>query len=192
MTFAGESKGSNGEQPSQKANYKICIRPHYKKRPSSVWQALDIFDMVNTVSDGDHFVYIYDEARRSYGRSIRSSLPDWVVNKTLNLLRERETASNERAAALSQSYQSYSADVGHGGGPSGGPSGGRGGGGLSPRLPLPTATAKESLKPEGEPSLITEEAKIQLASQVETAEEEEEEEPAAGARLTNLKPKLKC
>ena len=43
-----------------------------------------------------HFVYLYDETTRKEGAQLRATMPDWIIQHSIDILREKEREA-ERA-----------------------------------------------------------------------------------------------
>ena len=88
-------------------------------------------------SQKDHFVYLYDEMTRREGAPLRATMPDWIIQNCLNLLREREAEAAKGGAlsansAVAAALEAASAN-------SGGSNGGR------PAAPPPPTKGAQTL-----------------------------------------------
>ncbi len=93
----GEESGRGGNGDGSQMRFKICVRPNHQVPKKSFWSAFDVFEMVNSMQDagGDHFVYLYDDARRSFGPIITdTTLPNAIVQRSIEILKTREAEAS--------------------------------------------------------------------------------------------------
>ena len=95
------------------------------------------FNPVYAGSQKDHFVYLYDEMTRREGAPLRATMPDWIIQNCLNLLREREAEAAKGStlsanSAVAAALEAASAN-------SGGSNGGR------PAAPPPPTKGAQTL-----------------------------------------------
>ncbi len=63
------------------------MRALRKEKSRSLWSRLDVLNLKQTLEDGpQHEVFLFDASKFSRGRSLKTTVPDCIVQNTLAIL----------------------------------------------------------------------------------------------------------